>query len=255
MKKIYFFIVIGILFLFSGGVFPQDKTVIISIDSSKVHWTFSLKAEGSYQKGNTNKIFGLSEGEIKRTGDSLLESILKAKLTYGESDDIKDENELSSSFTMDLFYENKFSPFFLQLTSFNFGREIDLRSQSGFGLKYTFVNIPEIKASISAAGIYDYTNLRERTGNSDSKTWRLSMRLKFKSSVFGGRINITHYTYYQPSFKDFKNAIWMSESELSFPLTEFLFVTSTYSYTHEDVVPAGVKKDDHKLTFGLKISF
>jgi hypothetical protein len=254
LKIIYTFLLITLsLLLIHADLFSQDTTVTKN-NPSKTHWAGSFKVEGSYQKGNTNKIFGMSKGEIKRT-DGLLESILNAKLTYGESDGLKDENELSSSLTFDLFYDNIFSPFILQQTDFNYAREIDLRSQSGGGLKYTFINIPEIKASLSGAGIYDYTNLKERRGNSDSRTWRLSARLKFKSSLFDGRINISHYTFYQPSIKIFKNVIWRSESELSAPLTEFLAVSSTYSYTHEAVVPAGVKQDDHKLTFGLEINF
>jgi hypothetical protein len=255
LKFIYTFgfFIISFLIL-PAGLVSQDTTSSVKNNTSKTHWSGLFKVEGSYQKGNTNKIFGMSKGEVKRT-DGLLESILAAKLTYGESDGLKDENELSSSLTFDLFYDNIFSPFILQQTDFNYGREIDLRSQSGGGLKYTFINIPEIKASLSGAGIYDYTNLKERPGNADSRTWRFSARLKFKSSLFNGRINISHYTFYQPSFKDFKNTIWRSESELSAPLTGFLAVSSTYSYTHEAVVPAGVKQDDHQLTFGLEIIF
>lgn len=254
MKKFFIFALFHIFLLFTGSSLGQDTTGVVKINTSKASWTGLFKVEGSYQKGNTNKIFGMSKGEVKRT-DGLLESILTARLTYGESDGLKDENELSSSLTFDLFYDNIFSPFILQQTDFNYAREIDLRSQSGGGLKYTFINIPELKASLSGAGIYDYTNLKERPGNADSRTWRLSARLKFKSSLFNGRINISHYTFYQPSFKDFKNTIWRSESELSAPLTEFLAISSTYSYTHEAVVPAGVKQDDHQLTFGLELSF
>jgi hypothetical protein len=240
--------------LITSNIFAQINIAVVKKDSSITEWTGSLKAEGTYRKGNTNYIFGFSEGEIKRA-DGILETILAAKLTYGESDGIKDENELRSSFTIDLFYKNIFSPFLLQQTDFNYAREIDLRSQSGAGLKYTFIDIRELKASISAAGIYDYTNLKERPGNSDSRTWRLSARLKFKTELFGSRIKLSHYTFYQPSFKDFNNTIWRSESELSAPLTEFLAVTSTYSYSHEAVVPAGVKKEDQQLTFGIEINF
>ncbi len=238
----------------SNTLFSQDTSKVNAKDSGKVHWSGMFKAEGSYQKGNTNKILGMIKGEVKRT-DRILESILTGKIVYGESDNIKDENDFYSSFTMDLFYNRMFSPFLLQLTEFSFGREIDLRSQSGAGLKYTFVNIPEIKASISAAGIYDYTNLREKPGNNDSRTWRLSTRLKFTLTLFNSSLILAHATFYQPSYKSLKNAIWRSETDLSLPLTGFLFISSTYSYIHEDVVPAGVKKDDHKLTFGLGINF
>ncbi len=238
----------------SKTIFSQDTVKVNVKDTVKTHWSGSFKGEGSYQKGNTNKILGMMKGEVKRT-DRILESILTGKIVYGESDNIKDENDFYSSFTIDLFYNRMFSPFLLQLTEFSFGREIDLRSQSGAGLKYTFVNIPEIKASISAAGIYDYTNLREKPGNNDSRTWRLSTRLKFTLILFNSSLILVHATYYQPSYKSIKNAIWRSETDLSLPLTAFLFVSSTYSYIHEDVVPAGVKKDDHKLTFGLGVNF
>jgi hypothetical protein len=238
----------------SGRFLAQDTLSAGKKDTVKTHWSGSFKVEGSYQKGNTNKILGMMKGEVKRT-DRVLESILTGKIVYGESDDVKDENDFYSSFTMDLFYNRMFSPFLLQLTEFSFGREIDLRSQSGAGLKYTFVNIPEIKASISAAGIFDYTNLREKPGNNDSRTWRLSARLKFTLTLFNSSLILAHATFYQPSYKHLKNAIWRSDTELALPLTTFLFVSSTYSYIHEDVVPAGVKKDDHMLTFGLGVNF
>jgi hypothetical protein len=255
LKKIRI-LILFLLFpvLFSIHLCSQDSSGVKSRDSVKTHWSGFFKVEGIYLKGNTDKIFTVAGAEIKRT-DRAVETIVSASLDYGESDRIKDESDLYSSATVDLFYDRMFSPFVLQLTEFSYSREIDMRSQTGGGLKYTFVNIPELKASISAAGIYDYTNIRDKPGNTDSKTWRLSARIKFKSVLFGGRINISHVTFYQPSFKDFGNVIWRSESELSFPLTDFLNVNATYLFKHEDVVPAGVKKSDHKLAFGLAVEF
>ena len=253
MKKIYTILLLTV-FLFHGQLFSQDTIRIGSKTYVKAHWSGFLNVGGFIQKGNTDKIYAVSSGEIKRA-DGILESIAFVSLGYGESDGIKDDDELSSSLTFDLFYDNVLSPFILQLTGFSFAREIDLRSQSGGGLKYTFSNIPEFKSSISAAGIYDYTNLSDKPGNTDSRTWRISARFKFKSSLFGGRINISHVTFYQPSFNNFKNAIWWSETGLETPITDFLNLNATYNITHEDVVPAGVKKTDQKLTFGLGIEF
>lgn len=235
-------------------MFSQDTTRVKNKVYVKAHWSGFFKVGGFYQKGNTNKIYAVSSGEIKRA-DGILESIAFVSLGYGESDGIKDDNELSSSLTFDLFYNNILSPFVLQLTGFSFSREINLRSQSGGGLKYTYVDIPEFKSSISAAGIYDYTDLKEKPGNNDSRTWRLSSRFKFKSTLFGGRINISHVTFYQPSFKNISNAIWWSETGIETPLTDFLNINATYNITHEDVVPAGVKKTDQKIIFGLGIEF
>jgi hypothetical protein len=255
LKKLCFPILFLSFFVLNGiRLCSQDSSEVSKKDSVKTHWSGYFKVGGLYLKGNTDKIFSVADAEIRRT-DRIFETILSATLDYGESDGIKDESDLYSSATVDLFYDRMFSPFVLQLTEFGYSREIDLRSQTGGGLKYTFINIPELKASISAAGIFDYTNFADKPGNTDSKTWRLSARLKFKSTLFEGRINISHVTFYQPSFKDFSNVIWRSESELSFPLTDFLSINATYLFKHEDIVPAGVKKSDHKLTFGLAVEF
>jgi hypothetical protein len=253
LKKIYTVFLFAI-FLIHGQLFSQDTIRIGNKTYVKAHWSGFFNVSGFIQKGNTDKIYAVSSGEIKRA-DGVLESIAFVSLGYGESEGIKDDNELSSSLTFDLFYDNILSPFVLQLTGFSFAREIVLRSQSGGGLKYTFVDIPEFKSSISAAGIYDYTNLKDKPGNNDSRTWRLSARFKFKSALFGGRINISHVTFYQPSFKNFTNAIWWSETGIGTPLTDFLDINATYNVTHEDVVPEGVKKTDQKVVFGLGIEF
>jgi hypothetical protein len=253
LRKIYILTALFIVFTFTYSVFSQDTSPVKN-QKPKSHWSGFFKVAGIYLKGNTDKVFAVSSAEIKRS-DGILESIAMATLDYGESDGIKDESDLYSAVTFDLFYDRKLSPFILQLTEFGYSREIGLRSQTGGGLKYTFINIPEFKSSISAAGIYDYTNFREKPGNVDSKTWRLSARLKLHTVLFGGRIEISHTTFYQPSFKDFRNGIWRSESELSMPLTWFLKITVAYLFKHEDVVPADVKKSDHKLTFGLAVEF
>ncbi len=254
MKNFYVYTVFISLFLFTGNLFGQDTAGVVKKKYSKTHWSGSFKVEGFYQKGNTNKIYAVSGGEVKRE-DGIVETILSASLGYGESEGLKDENDFYSSFTIDLFYKNKFSPFLLQLTEYSYSRDIDLRSQSGGGIKYTFIEVPEFKSSISAAVIYDYTNLREKPGNTDSRLWRLSARFKFKFTPFGDKVTLSHFTFYQPSLKEYKNASWRSETTLAAPLTEFLAFISTYRYTHDAVVPAGVKQDDHKLTFGLEINF
>ena len=75
--KFYYILVFFVvsLFFISSGLFSQDTISLVNNNSSKSSWSGSFKVEGSYQKGNTNKIFGMSKGEVKRA-DRLLESIL-----------------------------------------------------------------------------------------------------------------------------------------------------------------------------------
>jgi hypothetical protein len=215
-------------------------------------WSAKFKAGGLYLQGNTNKFFGSAEGLITfRKG--IVESILSASVTYGESDGIKDDNDLGVTYTFDLWYDNIWSPFVLQYTEYGFSRNIELRSQSGAGIKYTFVPFPNYKSSLSAAGIYDYTNYKNIEGYSDSRTFRISVRLKTKLLLFGERFLISHVTFYQPSVKEIRDRIWNSETTLGINISEIFSFNTTYKYHYEFYTVQDRKKHDHELTFGIGI--
>jgi hypothetical protein len=176
-----------------------------------------------------------------------------------------DQNNILPSFTADLWYKSKISPFFLQTIEYSFEKEIDLRSQTGAGVKYTFLELvkedsgnsaaDKLKFSISGAGIHDYTNLKDRPGNYDSNIWRISLRFKAEGSFINSLFGFSHITFFQPSVKRLKNAIWRSDTQFLVGLTDLLSFSTTFRYTHQDVVPMGVKNDDYKLTFGFSINF
>jgi hypothetical protein len=247
---------IVLLFVFANMISSVTFAQNNPVDSSRSkHWNLSISANGIFLNGNTNKIYGSMKTEIKRK-DKILETILVVLYGYGEQDNKKDESLFYSSLTADLFYENNLSPFILQYTEFNYSLNIDLRSQTGLGFKYTFFKDKSkiFKASLSLATIYDYTNYTDISGYTDRKTARLSSRLKAKIILFEGKISLQNITFYQPSFKELNDAIWKSETKAEFPLSDVLSVNATYIYTYEFYVPAGKKNRDHRITFGFDLN-
>jgi hypothetical protein len=215
-------------------------------------WSGKVKAGGLYLQGNTNKFYGTAEGQIMfRKG--IVESIIFSKATYGESDGIKDDNDITVNYTFDLWYDNIWSPFILQFAEYSFARNIDIRSQSGAGIKYTFVPFARYKSSLSAAGLFDYTNYKNIAGYKDSKTFRISVRFKTKLLLFDEKLTITNVTFYQPSIKEIRDRIWQSESSLAFGISEILSFITTYRYHYEFYTVEDRKKHDHEIDFGISI--
>ncbi len=217
-------------------------------------YSASIAIGGFYQSGNTSKFFVQSKGEVKRSSKTL-ETILAATYGYGENRMKKDENILLSSLTIDLFYKNKISPFLLQMIEYNFSKGIELRSQSGGGLKYVFIPEAEHKTSLSLALIYDYTHLKEVPGNYDNKVMRFSWRLKTRQELFDSHLIFSGIGFYQPAVNDISKRNIRIETILDIPITKMVFANLTYLHSFDDVVSVGRKRADNKFTFGLRVGF
>jgi len=213
-----------------------------------------LSAEGLYQSGNTSKMFIQGKGEIKYDTKNT-ESILSATLGYGESKGKKDDNFFSSYLTGDFFVRHTFTPFLLQITEYSFAKGIDLRSQTGGGLKYTFIKSTIHKSSVSAAIIFDYTKLADKPGNYDSEEMRLSLRFKTRNEIINERLIFSLTVFYQPSIADLSNSNIRADVSAEIPIVKKIYLKSSYLYSFESVVSVGRKRMDNKLVFGMGIGF
>ena len=246
--KIVFVIPALIILLFSEFSFSQDT------DSTKSKWSGEVTFTGLYQSGNTNKFLVQGKGSVKKTS-RILETILMLSGSYGENKGSKDDNSYYGALTVDLYYEDIFSPFLLQYAEYNYSKGIDLRSQSGGGLKYLFIPHKDHKSSVSMALIYDYLNLQDKPGNSKSKEIRFSFRLKTKQIVLDKHMNIGFIGMYQPVINYFSKANFYIEGNVEVPLTKMFRLNSIYTYTFDNVVSVGRKRADNKLTFGAGFFF
>lgn len=217
-------------------------------------WSGKLSSDGLYQSGNTSKFFVQARGEIKRATRDL-ELILAGGISYGESKGKKDDNSLNAAFTADLFYEKNISPFILQYVEYNFGKGIDIRSQSGGGLKYEFWQEPMHLSSVSLALIYDYTDLTDKPGNYNTGKMRMSLRIRTKQTLLDSNAILSFTGFYQPAISDLSAANLRAETILDIPITKKIFGRIAYLYSFEDVVSVGRVRLDNKLTFGLGIGF
>lgn len=242
------------LLIASAILLFTQKSFCLGNDSLKSDWSGEITFTGLYQSGNTNKFLVQGKGNLKKTSRTL-ETILLLSGSYGENKGSKDDNTYYGALTADLYYEDILSPFLLQYAEYNFSKGIDLRSQTGGGMKYTFIPDKEHKSSVSLALIYDYLNLQEKPGNSKSKEIRFSLRLKTKQIILDKHMNIIFIGMYQPVVNYFSKANFYIEGTIEVPLTKMFRLNTVYLYTFDNVVSVGRKRADNKLTFGAGFFF
>lgn len=247
MRKFTLLLIITLLY-FTNFLYSQTT------DTSQINWTGSLSVSGFYQSGNTNNFYLQGRGDIKRT-NKILETILFLSAGYGESKQKKNDNTYYGSLTADVYYKKMFSPFFLQYIEYNFAKGIDIRSQTGAGLKYLFISNPEHKSSISLAVVYDYLKLTDKPGNTSSKEARFSFRVKSIQILFEKHLIFSFTGLYQPVINYFSKTNYYVESGLEIPLTRIFRLNAIYTYTFDNVVSVGRKRADNKMTFGAGLKF
>lgn len=234
--------------------FQNQSLVIASSEDSAKAFSASIVLTGLYQSGNTVKFITQGRGEVKYSG-RILETIVSFTGSYGESKKVKDDNVYLGTFNSDLFYKDMFSPFILQYAEYNFSKGIDFRSQTGGGVKYTFIMNPDHKTSFSLALIYDYLNLVDAPENADRNESRLSLRFKTKQVLFDNAASLNVMVMYQPLIFDPANYNLFADANLDIPLNKIFKLNANYLYGFSDVVSVKRKRADTKLTFGFGAYF
>ena len=242
-----------LLTIFIKPLFSQQNRVD-SLSKYDNIWTGSVSLNGLFQSGNTNKITILGKGEFKRV-DGILETDFSTSYFYGIKNGVKDNNTLTSVIRADFLYDQIISYYFLQSIEYDYSKGIDLRFQTGAGVKWIFMPKSKNKTSASLALIVDNTDLVKDPRNYNDRSLRFSFRLKTNQELFEKHLNINAVGYYQPDVENFANNNQRLELTLSVPVVSGFSVNSYYLYTFDNTVSVGRKRADNLLTFGLKYAF
>lgn len=216
-------------------------------------WQGSVAAEAILQSGNVNTQIAVLRGDVS-TVDSTFEVGFHGEFSYGEQDDIKNQQTMLGTVTFDLWPDDVLSPFVLGTAEYNFQRQIDLRWQAGGGVKWLFWNDTTNEVSLSSAVLFDATMYGPAAGLDDIRTGRASFRLKGKHILLNTYLIFTHVTFLQPSLSSAKDYRWNTLLTLDVPLSSVVSLRTSFNNTFESIVADDRKKNDSKLLFGLKVS-
>ncbi|MFP4846827.1 DUF481 domain-containing protein [Winogradskyella sp. PE311] len=245
------------IFLFFISTFFCNAQINES-DSLKVKGSLALT--GFWQSGNVETLIlrGRSDFSVKPWKKWVFKNT-NSYVYQAFDKDKADSDFLSLNF---LYFnpEQRFYPQVLGFVSTNFRREIDLRYIVGAGATYQIIKQKEnwLKASLTFE--YEETDFKsnqfnnsEFNGSRSINTFRGTLWLNGKYTLFKKKVVIKHESYFQPSLEQGDNYRWQAELTTEFPLWKFLSFNINYRRTFESVVIASQEEGDQFLTFGFTV--
>jgi putative salt-induced outer membrane protein YdiY len=179
---------------------------------------------------------------------------LSGSVRYGRSEGREVARNLKSGFKLDVLPAAQWSPFISITGERDPFRKLDMRSNSGAGIKYSFWRAPQGEASLSAAVLHSYENFVYSaedplpTRHSARWSWR------FKGNrMLGERVRIENTSLYQPVWDHSSEYLLDMNTSIRVPMTTRIAVGLTHSFERDSRPPEGVRKDDHLVKAGLTI--
>ena len=232
--------------------------------------TGAAQSTGWHVKGQVNAslTFGASDQRLIATraelsrADSIIELSTTLQFRYGESSGANGVRSVHArSWLASL---NADSHPFATISTFVFGtvgssyeQRLLHRESGGVGMKWTLVQTPKARASVSGAVLGEYSRsfTPSRTGLKDTESLaRWSLRAKFDRKL--DRASFAHVTTYQPALTRSSSYLVMSISQFSYALTAKVAATATFSdYYDSDAVGRGARAaNDGQLLFGVAVT-
>lgn len=225
---------------------------------------FQLRASltGNYQQGNVEVL--TVRGKLDLVYAPTKKFVFKSQNSslYQAFYSNKADNDI---FSRNYFYyqpQKRIYPFAIAYVSSNYRRKIDTRLFTGVGATLQIINKPLSTVKVSVSGVYEETNFKGNTfnypnlnGQEKISLWRGTLYTGGWNYVFDKHLRFYYDAFWQPSFSDENNYRAQFDIGVDFPVWKGLSLNMLYTFTHENVVIASVKKEDKILTFGLAYNF
>jgi putative salt-induced outer membrane protein YdiY len=214
---------------------------------------FDLGFNGS--TGNT-RIAVLTTGfRIKHLETERYELEWTVSYRYGESEGDVVARNVRSGLSYDLHPNAGWSPFlFVQAERDRF-RKLGMRTNTGAGLKRTFLDDRDRSLSVSGALLHDYENFTEPVGDDLLTTRnraRWSVRMK-GHRLWESGLRFEHVTFFQPVVDHAADYNIDSNTKLTFFLTERIGVNVSYTLRRDSTPPPDIEHNDQILQAGVTV--
>ena len=214
-------------------------------------WKLLLDATYSGSAGNQTLSFFDGGVRVTRLEPGIVETELNARGRTGSDDGVRVAESYMLTLKADAFPEATWSPFVFGSAERDRFKQLDLRSNAGGGVKYTFLRAEDTEVSLSLAVLHSREDLRlpDLPTQTDG---RLSLRFKGAHELRDG-IRVENVTFYQPVWDVFDDYLAQSENILAVQVLSMLAVTASYVYQRDSTPPPDVESDDHHVKIGVQL--
>ena len=220
-------------------------------------WAFTFEVGFNGASGNTELAVLTTALGVKRIETDAFELDWTASYRYGESEERVVARNIRSSLSFDLWPAARWSPFvFVDAERDPFLR-LDIRTNAGSGVKYTFVERENSAVSLSAAVIHSYEEFGTPAGATpiDARSdARWSLRGK-ASHTFENGLAVENTSWFKPVFDDTGDYNIDATTKLGVKLSSSIGLNFSHTYRRDSTPPPDVETDDQVLQIGLLIEF
>lgn len=221
----------------------------------KKKWNFEMGVGMSQNSGNVDNFSLKNSSELQRN-DSIITANVNYKFVYQKEDGKETNKGINTGIKFDWYQYNRWSPFIAMETVSNKYKGYDLKVSGLVGVKLRIWTKPDTcDYSISTAIVYDNVDYTPEENELNNEVWRLSIRPKIKQK-FGENVSLLHYTFYQPSLKEFDDYLISSTTKLVTKITTKLSLEIGYNYEYRSKLPTeDYKHYDMTTDVTLKLKF
>lgn len=220
------------------------------------HWAgnvgFSLNTSG----GNERLTVLISEVGLSHLETDIYEANLGGRFRYGRSEGEDVAQNLRGSATVDIWPEDRWSPFFFATAESDPFKKLEARLNGGTGVKRTFWREGAFgEVSLSGAVLYSFENLEvpDSIGRGVSETARWSWRGRARRELGEGH-RLEQVVFYQPEWDEFDDYLVEARTSVRWSLTRSLAFLTTFLYERDSTPAPDVGPDDWSLAVGLTVA-
>jgi putative salt-induced outer membrane protein YdiY len=214
---------------------------------------FELGFNGS--TGNTRLAVLTTGFSIKHLETDRYELEWTIGYRYGESEGEVVARNVRTGLSYDLHPNATWSPFVFVNAERDRFRKLDVRTNTGAGMKRTFAEAQDISFSLSGALLHDYENFTEPVGDDLLMTRnraRWSVRAK-GHRLWESGVRFEHVTFFQPVVDHAADYNIDSSTKLTVFITERVGVNLGYTLRRDSTPPPGIEHNDQVLQAGVTV--
>lgn len=220
-------------------------------------WDLTVELGLNTSSGNTDlTVFSTGIG-VEHLQTDRYELEWNLGFRYGESEGEVVARHLKTAFGFDLYPQARWSPFVFTEAERDPFRRLDLRANSGGGIKYVLRRSERGELSLSAAALHSYENFSDGRADSiaDSRSLaRWSFRAR-ASREFRPGVRLEHTSWFKPVWNEVDDYDIDATTKLTVLLSERVGFNFSHLYRRDSTPPAGVEADDTQLQAGLTLAF
>lgn len=249
-KLMPYYIPLLALLVMPAIAFPQEQDGENRPDT----WSAVVDLAFSGASGNDQTTILTSGFRLTHLRTERFELELTGSVRYGRSEGREVARNLKSGLKLDVLPAARWSPFISVTGERDPFRKLDLRSNSGAGLKFAFWRSPQGSASISGAVLHSYEDFISPpdTPLEPRHSARWSWRFKGDRRL-GERILIENLSLYQPVWDHSSEYLLSMVTSIRVPMNKHIALSFSHSFERDSMPPEGVEKDDHLVRAGLTI--